>query len=201
VVPGFFAFKKVKEMADPAIVAERTRELLGAADLPEGYESQLALSVPLMGELVVISGNDRNFVYIRGARITEDPERLDRGEIDLLDLLRSGRVHLRRVEQLASGRFELDTLRVDWATVTGYVRFEGVQTSDDEPHAALRDEDKLATVMLLRCPGDRPRRARIALWSAEGEAPDEVYRPGGLAGTVGDPDEIRKFLSSFDICG
>jgi hypothetical protein len=199
-IPSFLAFKTVKQMADPEAVADQAHELLGSGALPDGYAPDLALSVPLIGDVVILSGDRRDFLYIKGARLRENPERLDSGEIGLLELLRSGRVRMRGVDELASGRFELDEMKVDWIAVTGDIQFEGVVSTHDDTHGGLHDEDELASVMLLRCPGDRRQRARIALWSEEGPAPQEVGNDRVLEGTVGDGEQIRRFLGSFEIC-
>jgi hypothetical protein len=66
-----------------------------------------------------------------------------------------------------------------------------------EPDRSPRDES-LMTFFSVDCPGDK--RARLGIWFAPDPAPGTPNAEVDLAGTIGDPEKIRKFLGHFELC-
>ena len=70
------------QMDDPALRLASAREVLHTASLPDGYAATLAITVPLLGRVVVLEGPQRRlFLYLesRGSEPTDNwAEDLDR---------------------------------------------------------------------------------------------------------------------------
>ena len=192
---GVVGLRTVRGFEDPESLTRNVRDALGVAEVPEGWTPRMAVALPVIGDIVVLEADGEQLLYLSGARLGRDPEALDRGEADLLELLDSGqvRVSTTRREPVASGRFDAGDLRVDWVALAGRIDIEQVDLDDDE----VEPGRKLTTAMVLRCPGDTGRKVRLALWG--GVEPPEGGA-SGLSGTVADESRLSALVSTFDLC-
>ncbi|GAB4374729.1 MAG: hypothetical protein Kow0062_13000 [Acidobacteriota bacterium] len=200
------AKKFAEQFRDPEKRRERVIELLGAGDLPEGYEPVVAMSVPFALDMAVIGDavpnengkieefGDHAFIYLslNGSLVRgDDAERLDRffagqegGGLDN-DTIRIDNVDLSRGELLGTAQAETRGNPVDVVALKVQVKTR----SGWEP--------RLLSALRIRCRGDA--RVRLGLWF-EPLSGGDPGPPPDLAGTNADPARIGPFLDRFALC-
>ncbi|MEM9555088.1 MAG: hypothetical protein AAGC60_12580 [Acidobacteriota bacterium] len=226
---GYFIFDKGREMvetmADPQARGAQAAEILGAESLPEGYHARVALRIPFLFEMVLLSDGpldeepppadadlDTKAQSLENMLVLED----DVGEHLFIALKMRGRSN-ENIEDVLSGddrvqgaqadlgmRFTPDedlgsgTLTHGEATIAWHAR-RGV--------LELRRSGEIPgvwAVLDVTCSdGSRP----MALWfettaaPADGQVVGEITMEatGDLAGPA-DPDMIDAFLGHFDLC-
>jgi hypothetical protein len=215
---GFFGYRKAKEfeaeLKDPDARAAKVRRVLGAATLPEGYHPVLAMSVPFVMEMAMLSDvepdfrgggprhgslGQRGFVYVRTLSAGNDRQQLRdyfEGRSDDAEVLRRNNIHLdRRGEVLRRGAVDQpDGMKVMYLAQRGELEMSSSRTQG------------ITTIMLLDCQGDT--RQRFGIWF--GPEPPALLGKGGeggsvsaadLLGTPADEDAIRAFMGHFRLCG
>lgn len=197
---GFTEFKGfVEDLEDPVKRNERAREILGARELPEGYNAQFFLRVPLMMEMVFLSEGEP--LEFEGGEVDVDPQDLGDHAFLFLSMrdFENNRRDLERwfegetdrppqvdldmdfdsEEELGRGELDLDPQLVR------YIAHRGEVEHDAAIYAA----------MLIDCPrSDRIRMAYYWFKIDPGvEAPE-------LSGTPADEATLRAFMSHFNLC-
>jgi len=222
VVLGVFSYHKLKdfeaELKDPEARAAKVAEVLGAEELPTGYEPALALSIPFFMDMAILSDRpfpegeepghrgemweERGFLYFKMLSSARQRRELDdffEGRIDDTDFLRQSSINLQRGEVIARGELTAGEASMRWVAQRG-----SVATGRGRSR-----EDGLTTTVLIECPSDD--RLRLGMWFGPGppeslEATGEGARgegAGGLdfTGTVADEAALTDFLGYFRFCG
>ena len=181
-----------EQMDDPALRLAGAREVLHAESLPEGFEATLAITVPLLGRVVVLEGAQqplgdngelgpgRLFLYLesRGSQPTDSwAEDLDR-------LLEVRGLELEPGPLLANGKIET-------------LAYRAIQ-------ARLRQRPQgewpvLAALVDVRCWADEGI-VRFGVWIEPDPAAGWPAEEVDYTGTVADPAAIRDFMSGFRFC-
>jgi hypothetical protein len=214
---GFFGYRKAKqfeaELKDPDARAAKVRSVLGAATLPEGYHPFMAMSIPFVMEMAMLSDvapdfsgrghqgglGRRGFIYVRTLAANNDRQQLRdyfEGRSDDVDVLRRNNIHLdRRGEVLRRGVVdEGDGTKVMYLAQRGQLEMSSAHV------------EGITTMMLLDCQGDT--RQRFGIWF--GPEPPALAGKGGegasvaaadLVGSPADEDAIRAFMGHFHLCG
>ncbi len=210
VAAGYFgasAFKGyVEDMKDPETRANRAGDILGTERLPEGYTAHLFLHIRWLFDMVVLSDSEpvkiegedfeleseavgqHLFLYlkVRDSGTNHDElEQMLRGESTSEGVKTDLDLELESDEELGRGSFELGAQRLS------YVAHRGELDLDDG------DVDGIYSQLLIECPGDDLTRA--AVWFQRGEEDDSA--PVAAGGTPADEEELRRFMSHFDLCG
>jgi len=202
---GFWAVQRARqfgeEIADPAARAEKVLSMLGAAEMPEGYDPIVAFSVPFLLDVAVLSdlppdeGGDppefaeHGFVYVSYPAFGRDQRKIRdffEGRRDDFDEIGHG-VGLDLRERLANGRISRRDDDVRWVSHRGTVDIEDAGESTEG----------LVALLYIDC-GDS--RNRFGVWF--GPDPDPAAAAGDLdlSGTVSDPQAIERFLSPIHPC-
>jgi len=206
VAVGFWAVQRARrfgeEIADPGARAKNVLAVLGASEMPEGYHPVVALSVPFLLDMAVLSDvppdesgsppelGDRGFIYVSYPAFGQDQRAIRdffEGRRDDFDELGRHQIDLELEERVANGRISRKEDDVLW------VSHRGTIDTDD----AGSSRQGLLTLLLLDC-GDS--RNRFGIWL--GPDPDPEAAPADLdvSGTVSDPEAIERFLSPIHPC-
>jgi hypothetical protein len=179
-------------MNDPALRLASALEVLHAERLPDGYAATLAITVPLLGRVVVLEGPQqplgdngelgpsRLFLYLesRGSESTDSwAEDLDR-------LLEVRGLELEPGPLLTNGKIET-------------LAYRAIQ-------ARLRQRPQgewpvLAALVDVRCSADE-EIVRFGVWIEPDPAPGWLAEEIDYTGTAADPAAIREFMSGFRFC-
>lgn len=204
---GYWLFKTTKEfgesMKDPEARTERVLRVLGAEELPEGYHAMVALTIPFVMKIAVLSdrapGQDgqihgigeRGFFFIEMINTGQNEEELRgyfEGETSDPGVLRDNNINIDVEEIIDRGILTQGPARLMYVAQRGSVSTQG-----------FRGEG-LTALVLVDCPSDE--KMRMAVWfgpdtaNTAGETPEEP----GLAGTPADPNAIAAFLGRFRLC-
>ena len=208
----------VEDIGDPAVQAERAKELLGTEELPADYHARIVFRIPWVFDAAIltdgpaaeaIAGENLDdfeplssenlgvhaFIYLAVRRGATDEEDLD----SVFGGRRSGRhrpggnnidlgSQFESREELSRGSFELDPGEVS------YVGHRGeIETEDGERF------DGVYSQMKIDCPGDS--KLRFAVWferaPEDGAGEDAAF---DAAGTPADEEALRDFLGHFNLC-
>jgi hypothetical protein len=214
---GMFGYHKVKqleaELKDPSARADKVKRVLGTDQLPPGYHAVMAMSIPLVMDMAMLSDvepdfrdgrrqnalGERGFFYVQALSPGNDKQELRdyfEGRSDDAEVLRRNHIKLdRRGDILRRGTLPLE------AGTLMYVAQRG------ELDMAASRSQGITTMMLLDCPGDEHRQ-RFGIWF--GPEPDTMVGKGGrgervadadLAGSPADEEAIRAFMGHFRFCG
>jgi len=173
------------QAADPELRLASARELLRTAELPEDYAPVLGVSVPLLGQVVVLERPEPLgiFLYLHGpSGLT--PERDDR----LRRLLDVRGVALEKPVSLAEGEIAEAGRTLLYRSVRAHLA--------ERPHG---ERSVLAALVEVRC-GMEAETTRLGVWIESD--PDSWLPPDDLdfAGTPADPQAIQTFFAAFDLC-
>lgn len=200
--------RKVKEMtaemADPVRRSTRVQEVLGASKIPDGYHAMMALSIPFLLDMAILSDREptfgpdgakgrafdaRGFVYVRmklkGKGSGELRDWVD-GKGKGPDALGRGSIKVDESESLRRGEVEVGGAKVAYHAMRGILKVEG------------NDVKGIVTIMAVGCPDGFPR---LAIWLGPDPAPETSGPELDLTGTCGDEAAIAAFLGSFRLCG
>lgn len=189
-----------ESLADPRARAERSREILGYDELPEGYHPMGGFRVPFAMEMAMLSDRDpapgeeiagaadafreRGFVLMKTRFREERRRELDAffaGERSETEFFAETDLAFEAAARLGRGAIDLgDGARVRWVAERGRIELGGEAR-----------ESQLAR-LLIDCPADD--RLRVALWF------EAVPEEGGTEGTPADPEAIAELLGHFDLC-
>jgi len=187
---------------DPASRLEEVKRILGAKQLPEGYQPAMLMSVPLVSNTVLLTrerpnklgavpgGIQHGFTYylVRTAPRGDEPllqyiQGHDPAPGSTVDVP----IRLRVYAVLARGTLSFPGRTVRYASQRG--RF---------PNEGKNHPEGLSALVLFECPQDPFLRAGI--WFTPDPAPDAPAGAPALAGTPADEEAVRAFVSHFNPC-
>lgn len=204
---GFFGVRKAQQLEqdlrDPDARRAKALEVLGTETLPEGYYPAVALSVPFLMDMAMLSDREaepgvepqpfgeRGLVYLDvfsfGRQRDELRDFFD-GKTTDPEVLRQQNIDIDLGEMIARGEAPHPQATVRW------VAHEG-----DIGGGVGGGGEGLVTLLLFEC-GDAERRLRFGIWYA----PDPRLASGdenaSLAGTPADGAAVKAFVSSFRPC-
>ena len=201
VAVAVFGWQKAKELKqtlhDPVKRTAAALEVLEAENLPDGWRSVFAASVPLLGEIAILTAGDtiataeglefgdRGFVYFQmiGSKADDIRRRFEQGD-DLGDAFRDAKLRFDMDRELARGSFDVDGGILMWLSGTGRAVVHGASV------------EGLTTVGAVDCEDDR--RSRVLFWWAP--LPSDLDAPGALTGTFADGDRLGEFVGHFALC-
>jgi hypothetical protein len=196
---GLAIQQRVADMRNPAAQEARARRLLGTGVLPEGYPAVIAVSVPFVLDVVLLSdrGSDpsarsslgqHGFLYTRAGLVLPT----DRDELrEVVDGQRRHAPILMREHiaidgaVLRRGRLSAAGAAVSYAVQRGEFKYGRLA------HQGLH------TLLLIECPSDAG--VRMGVWYAS-ETADTGPSPHDLAGSPGDEAALHAFLEHFRLC-
>lgn len=191
------------ELKDPDTRLARVRQVLGCEALPEGYHPVVALSVPFLTELAVLSDRpvaigensgapfgERGFVYVKVLAAGQDDRDLRdyfEGKTNDPEVLRRHRIRVRTRELLGRGLIEGRGQTLLYLAQRG-----DVELSEHRGRG-------LTSLILVDCPQDST--LRIAIWFGPDPASGPERGDAVLAGTPADPSALGEFMGHFRFCG
>ncbi len=201
-----------RELKDPASRTDKALRVLGAKALPDGYYAMVALNIPYIADLAVLTdkapdekGNipgfgARGLIYMRSMRFGGNPQEIEdfvTGKTNDLDALRRNKINLGPGDVLARGTLEG---RAGAEKLLYLVKRGSVQMNEHSVQG-------MSAVVMPKCePSDG--KQRIAIWfcpepeAAKGLKPDDAAGlAAALAGSCGDPEAIGAFMDHFRPCG
>jgi hypothetical protein len=198
-------FNELKEdMANPIVRTEKVKKTLGATELPEGYQAVMALGVPAIMDIAVLSTrapedhsrnakeDERLFMYMFvKASSTNDVEELSaylEGRSDDVSVLARHNIHIRAEEITGRGVIPLEGRRVLYIGQRGEL-----STGQLEKRGS-----GLNSISLIECPGQT--LLRIGIWSAPDPSPGTPIEQLDVKGTPVDPEAIKDFMSHLNPC-
>ncbi len=198
------------QLEDPAARAAKVLEVLGAERVPDGYHAVIALEIPFLMKMAILSDvpprddgdaeqwsneggfEERGLIYFEMPSWGDEGQNLDdflEGRTDDAEFLRRSSIDLQRGDVIGRGEVALPG-----AERARYVAQRGSIGGDRGEGA-----EGLTATVLVECAGDE--RIRLAIWF--GPDPDPEAAPEALAvgGTVADPEALAGFLGQFRFCG
>jgi hypothetical protein len=153
-----------RQLAEPATRAAEAQRMLGTARLPSGYEAELALAVPLLGEIVLLreaeDATGAAFVYGK-LREGDGGEPLDPSRnAGLSRLLELAGYEITESEPLGAGEMDAAAQRIAYAVHRARL------TGDSSA------QGRLVLPLAVSCLGDRSSR-RLGLWLGRRDEADE----------------------------
>jgi len=204
----YYGVSKIREieatMEDPVARTEMAQRMLAADEIPEGYNTVIALSIPFLMETVVLSDEEpdedgriegfgeRGFIYFKTLSMGAQEQELRdffEGETENSDLLeQSTSVRVNADEFIGRGVIEEDDRTLRWVSYRGEVGDRG----------SAQFGDGLTAMVMFECPG--AERVRMGIWFGPDPDPDTPVESADLTGSVADEAEIQRFMSNFDVC-
>jgi hypothetical protein len=203
---GWYAHRAVKryadEINDPVAREAKVKRVLGAQTLPSGYQPLIALSVPWVMDVAILSDHElgggargnlgqRGFLYLSmlSTSATDRSELRDfvAGRRRTSNVLARQQVSVAATATLGRGQFTQGPASVS------YVVQRGEMAYSKPTHRGLQ------ALVLFECPNDQ--RTRVGLWLLPD--PEAASAAGSEAAATGVPDEaaLRAFLAPFNVCG
>ncbi len=191
---GWFLYTKARQfkadITDPEARAAKVRSILDYDKLPEGYYPALAMSIPWVVEMAILTDhelpagedakrmNDRDIMGERGFLYFET--RSFRG--DHADAEGYGRTDFDFAVEKELGRGELQAggAKVNWTARRGELRRRGSELPT------------VAAELQIHCPSDSHQRR--AVWFTPAPEGDDY------TGTPASPDALTAFLDHFHFC-
>lgn len=201
---GYRWAKQVQsDIKDPAAREAKVKQVLGADRLPPGYYPMLALSLPFVMDMAMLSDrppDDSGMVHGFGERgflyFTLLNPQLKKAEMrdyfegrtdDASVLRRSGiNLHVHSKEILGRGVFSSRGYSVMYLAQRGRLDL-------DQGRA-----EGINALMLVDCSGDN--RMRMAIWFGPDSSPEAAPGSAGLAGGPADEAALREFTGHFRLC-
>jgi hypothetical protein len=175
-----------EQMADPGLRLAKVRELLGATELPEGFEPALGVSVPLLGQVAVLEGAaepSKLFLYLHSRSASADGWR---DELHRLLDLRG--LEIEPGELLAEGQLAVRERMLTYRSIRARLK--------QRPRG---EWSVLATLVEVRC-REEEEAVRFGAWIEPDPTPERTPEEPDLAGTPADPEAIGEFMSFFNLC-
>lgn len=210
-----FASSVTAGLTDPKVQAEKTTALLGT--MPVGYSPMMALSVPLMLDVVALAKpkagqtldaangmeqTDRSFFYFRVTESegTKGLRGWFEGEDGSEAALRKSGLNFEVKETLGRGALNLEGRKVLYVASRGTMRQSQVQLDDPLPSGPqAQGSSGLATLVFFECPADGKLRAGI--WMQADPQPGVAGEQVQTQGTVADVAQLKAFLGPLTPCG
>ena len=205
---GYFGMRQAKQLEedlrDPDARRSKALEVLGAETLPEGYYPGVALSIPFLMDMAMLSDREpepgaepqplgeRGLFYLDvfsfGRQRDELRDFFD-GKTNDPEVLRQQNIDLDLDEVIARGEAAHPQATVRWVAHTGDVGGMG-----------SADAGGLVTLLLFEC-GDGDRRLRFGIWYAPDPRVESGDDTASLDGTPADGAAVEAFVASFRPCG
>lgn len=205
---GYLGYRKVKQfeadMKDPAARTAKVQQALGADRLPDGYHAVMAMSIPFVMDMAMLSDvppdaqgqskgpGQRGFIYM--ATIANKNGRNEvrdyfEGRGDPPEALRRQGINIERGEVLKRGTLDVAGQHLMYVAQRGHMNMGGSA------------QNGITTTMLVECPGSD--RQRMAFWFGPAPAvdPNEKSATLNLAGTPADESALQDFMGHFRLCG
>jgi hypothetical protein len=205
-----------EQVKDPASRTAKVLEVLGGERVPDGYHAVIALEIPFLMKMAILSDvpptpagdpgqwsadrgfEERGLIFFEMPSWGNEGKNLDdfiEGRTDDAEFLRRSSIDLHRGEVIARGEVALPGAeRARYVAQRGSIGGEG---------GGGEGVEGLTSTVLVECAGDT--RIRLALWFGPdpdpAAAPAALERSGTLAGTVADPEAMAAFLGQFRFCG
>jgi hypothetical protein len=187
-------------LKDPVARTHKVQEILGTDRIPDGYYATMGITIPFLMEVAILSDVDpgpdmskaqgfdeRGFIYFKMLSFGEQDQELKDffdGKTDDASVLRQNNINVDVDEILDRGVIDNDDNTIRYLVQSGSIGMQGTRV------------DGLTSLMMVECPGDT--NTRMAIWfesDAAREGSDD------LAGTPGDSNAMREFMSQFRLCG
>ncbi len=202
----FFLVKKGKEfgesMADPVKREERALDVLGAGQLPEGYNAIFGMSIPFLFDIALVgtgevgpSGEpaglgDEGLIYLKMLQVGDNNKQelqdFFEGKTNDIEALRNSNINVDVQQMIGRGALQSGDMALQYVTSRGGVSMEGPSARG------------LVSVVLVGCETDS--KQRIGIWYGPDPAPQASPEELDLTGTVGDESRIQGFFDGFDLC-
>lgn len=170
-----------RQLAEPVSRAAQARGMLGAQQLPAGYEAELAISVPLLGEVVILRQRDadQGAVFIYGKlRDGAAPGGLDLSTSGgLARLLELGGYEIERSEQIGSGALSVGSQQIAYTIHRGQLK------------GSSSVADRIFIPLEVSCNGEQSGR-RLGLWLGQLERVNAFENP----------EPLRALFSGINVC-
>ncbi|GEM_PF-5313248 len=189
-------------MVDPQARDQYAMEILGTDRLPEGYYTILALNLPWIAEIAVLSDRpakengepqdfgEWGFVFVRGLSMMswfQDEEQLRdyiEGRSDDAGILGANGIRLDVQEIIDRGSFSREDAEIWYVTFRGRVAGEGPVG------------DGVSVAFQIQCRGDDA--FRFGVWF--GPNVEEKGEGTDYSGSAADLAALQTFLEDFDLC-
>ncbi len=197
-----------EEINDPVAREAKVKRVLGAETLPDGYQPFMAMSIPMVMDMAILSDHapgqggrgslgGHGFLYMSviggSAGDRKNVRDYMAGRTQRSIVLERQKVNLSGTEVLSHGEFQAGGATVGYAVQRGAVEYAGMRQTG------------LQAFMLFECPNDS--RNRIGIWflpdqdaSAEASS-EEAPVAAAPASAVPDETAIRAFVAPFHVCG
>lgn len=202
---SYWGYRTVRRMADdlkdPVSRERRVKEVLGADMLPPGYHPVVAISVPFIMEMAILSDREpdeggqtrgfeeRGFIYVKMLGVEKQQRELQEffeGKRDDAEILRQHSIRMRQGDVVARGGIEGDDLQVMYVAHRGGIDVQNAEV------------DGVTSLLLVQCREDK--RTRLGIWFAPDPDPSKAPAEADFTGSPGDEKAIRTFIEHFDFC-
>ena len=178
----------------------KAMEVLSCESFPPDYHAQLAMSIPFLMDLVILSNEIRvaegdvnmggdGLIYMKllwGAKQNQELRDFFEGKTNDPRALRDANINLGTQEIITRGAFDLDDQRFLYLVQRG-----DIQTDHG-------DSEGLSTVFLVQCGSES--KMRLGIRYGSDPTPAMPAEDLDLTGTVGDVEMLQTFLSHFRFC-
>jgi hypothetical protein len=204
---GYFGMRQARQleqdMRDPEARSEKALEVLGAEALPDGYYPAVALSIPFLMDMAMLSDREpepdgepqpfgeRGLIYLdvfSFGRQREELRDFFDGKTTDPEVLRQQNINLDLDDVIARGEAAHPQATVRWVAHTG-----------DVGGAGRVGEEGLVTLLLFECPDD-DRRLRFGIWYAPDPRIESGDESASLTGTPADGAAVESFVAAFRPC-
>lgn len=204
---GAWGFSQIRQlertMEDPVARAELAAEFLVTDELPEGYNTVAAISIPFLMETVVLTDKEldedgrvsglgeRGFIYFKTLSVGEQEQELRdffEGRTEDSQVLQQGSgLTIDTDDLIGRGVIEEESRTLRWAAYRGEIN-----------RGSRQQGDGLTSMVMFECPGTE--RLRMGIWFGPDPFPETPVDEADFTGSVADPAAIQSFVAPFDVC-
>lgn len=205
VAGGFWLYRGVKrleaEVRDPVARTAKVQKILGADGLPEGYNAMMAMSVPFVMDLAILTDAEpasdgaihgfgqRGLIYIQLVSMGQDEQELRdffEGKTSDPRVLSRNNINIDADEVITRGVLPVEDATLMYIAQRGSVATHGYSA------------EGVTSIILIDCPADG--RSRTAIWFGPDPSPGTPAAELDLAGTPADETAIAEFMRHFHVC-
>ncbi len=206
VVVGFWgvmsARQRAADMTDPERRTELARKMLGVDVLPTGYHAMMAMDIPFIMEIVMLSDLEpdaegliadfgrRGFIYVKFTRFGPDKRQLKdyfEGRNPDPEILRSNSIDIDIRDTIGRGAIRREDGGLLYLSQRGSVGTRGYHG------------EGINAQVLFDCPDDA--RSHLAIWFGPDPSPGKPVSELDLSGSPADETALGHFMSPFHFCG